>query len=440
METRFVNAKTAIAHLAPAADAEGHDRRSGILIFGDEVDATHKVQHGRRLVQFRGRKTWIDDDKLGEERSLECYFIDVGTGDSTFIVTPAGKKILIDGGLNRRALGFLAWKYRLHKTDEALDLDLLVLSHADDDHLAGLAPILSDPRIRVHRIVHSGIAKFNAPAMPTGIGDVGVVNGQKVLLTRHHTLDDLRTSDLSSDYRTFYQAIRRERVDYQAVDSTTPPLQLGDPEVQIEVLGPRLVPDPATGAAYLPWLGSEGKTINGHSVVLRLTYRDVTILLPGDINQAGARHLMEDRHLRELLPAHVFKAPHHGSHDFEPAWLELVRPQISVISSGDDRDHGHPRAVFTGAIGRVSRSQAPLVFSTEIGGRFVELSAAQPDTPPAGAPEGERASRYERPARLFKRSLHGMINVRTDGRDLYAARRVAASYQWESYGPVRACA
>ena len=35
---------------------------------------------------------------------------------------------------------------------------------------------------------------------------------------------------------------------------------------------------------------------------------------------------------------------------------------------------------------------------------------------------------------LFKRRLHGMINVRTDGKQIYAARRVAAGYMSEYYG------
>ncbi len=37
---------------------------------------------------------------------------------------------------------------------------------------------------------------------------------------------------------------------------------------------------------------------------------------------------------------------------------------------------------------------------------------------------------------LYKRRLYGMVNVRTDGQELYAARRVAAGYWWESYGPL----
>ena len=37
----------------------------------------------------------------------------------------------------------------------------------------------------------------------------------------------------------------------------------------------------------------------------------------------------------------------------------------------------------------------------------------------------------------FKKVLSGIINVRTDGEDIYAARRVRAGYQWELYGPIR---
>ena len=43
-----------------------------------------------------------------------------------------------------------------------------------------------------------------------------------------------------------------------------------------------------------------------------------------------------------------------------------------------------------------------------------------------------------RGARLFKKRLNGMINVRTDGKNLYAMRRVTAGYWWESYGPIKA--
>ncbi|MBK8257996.1 MAG: hypothetical protein IPK82_35690 [Polyangiaceae bacterium] len=434
MMTRYINAKTATAYQNSEKGPDGHDKQAGTLIFGDEVTHENRVENGRRLIQFRGYEKWVDDSKLGDERALEIYFIDVGTGDATWIVTPAGKTILIHGGLNRRALGFLAWKYRLHKTGRELDVDLMVLTHPDDDHLHGLAPIIGDPQVRVHRVVHSGIATFANSKAP--LGKVVTVDNHKYLVGLHDGITDLAPNELSTEYRDFYEAVRREETKYGAVNSDTGEIDIGDSNVKIEVLGPRLIQDPKHHQACLPWLGSEGKTVNGHSVVMRLTYKNVSVLLPGDINEAGAKHLLADGAIASKLDAHVFKAPHHGSHDFLPEFISLARPQIAVISSGDDRDHGHPRAVFTGAIGRASRSDTPLVFSTEIAGRFVEAGGWKED---AGR-EKVTYGRLAKPAALFKRNLHGMINVRTDGTCLYAARRVAASYQWEAYGPMEAMA
>jgi len=140
----------------------------------------------------------------------------------------------------------------------------------------------------------------------------------------------------------------------------------------------------------------------------------------------------------------VLKAPHHGSHEYEPDFLDAVRPQITIISSGDDPDHGHPRAIYVGATGHHSRSSQPLVFSTEIAASFADSAVQVP-----GDGEDTLASDSElngvdlthpdagtQIRHLFKRRLHGMINVRTDGVHLYAARRVTAGYWWESYGPI----
>lgn len=441
MKTRFVNVKTTNAYEAPGCDAEGHDKRAGVLIFGDEVAIAGHSEGDRCLVDVRGRSAWVKEADLCDQRALECYFIDVGTGDSTFIVTPGGKKILIDGGLNRRARGFLTWKYRLDEVDQDLDIDLLVLTHADDDHLAGLAPIISHPRIHIARIIHSGIATY--AEAPTTLGSKSTGKGEKYLLTHHSELSELAAPTLSPGFRKFYDAVARAKIRYHAVDSTTPDLDIGDPAVRLEVLGPRLVTNPSNGQPCHAWFGKDSETINGNSVVLRLTYKDVSVLLPGDINRDGALHLLADPEIKRRISAHVLKAPHHGSHEFARQFLDLVRPQISIISSGDDRDHGHPRAVFLGAVSRSSRSEAPLVFATEIAANFSEIGASRPQGEDGGVEEdregGDARAADAVSRRLFKRRLHGMINIRTDGTNLYAARRVAASYVWEAYGPMPAC-
>jgi len=159
----------------------------------------------------------------------------------------------------------------------------------------------------------------------------------------------------------------------------------------------------------------------------------VRILFSGDINIEGGEHIMANPVVASKLDSHVFKTPHHGSHEFHYPFLAAVRPQISVISSGDSPDHGHPRANFIGAVGMASRSKAPLVFSTEIAATFID--AHEIDLSNVVPPNTLRDEDLKK-ARLFKKKLHGMINVRTDGTNIYAMRRVNAGYWWESYGPI----
>jgi competence protein ComEC len=428
MATSFVTRKTSRFE---AADV---NETNLVLIFGDEVETIGDQPPDKVKAKFRGHEGYIKKDALGPDPALEIYFIDVGQGDSTFIVTPGRKKILIDGGINARARGFLAWKYRLDELHVPVDIDLLVLSHADEDHLKGLVPIVSHPLINVRKVVHSGIACFPAGVYETELGKLDA--GKQYLLTRHDGLKGLSGLSLTPDFERWRKALEAEGVEYEAVCSATRTIDTGDPLVTIDVLGPCL--DTLNGQPVFRWFDDKPHTINGHSVVLRLTYDDVSVLLSGDVNAASQKCMLADRTLAGKLDAHIFKAPHHGSREFDYDFLKAVRPQISVISSGDDRDHGHPRAVFIGSIGLASRPPEPLVFSTEIAGNFVEVKdpgqpAAQP-SPAAGATPGERAD--SRARLTFKRRLHGMINVRTDGRKMYAARRVAAPYQWESYGPL----
>ena len=133
------------------------------LIFGDEVDSTEQLVGDKERVVYRRRVGLVKKNQLMLKHPLEMYFVDVGQGDSTFIVTPGGKKILIDGGSGNEAFQFLVWKYRLDEEDSTgVDIDLLVLTHADGDHIKGLAAIIEHDLIRVHEIVHSGIAKFSS--------------------------------------------------------------------------------------------------------------------------------------------------------------------------------------------------------------------------------------------------------------------------------------
>jgi beta-lactamase superfamily II metal-dependent hydrolase len=414
----------------------GDDGETMYLIFGEEVE--HLSESGdASTVKYRGRTGSVSTAALAGDPTLECYFLDVGQGDSTLIVTPGRKRILIDGGKSPargragQAEQSLTWMYRLDEVDEPVVIDLLVITHADEDHIGGLVNLVLNRLITVKRVVHSGIATYDAPNPDD---DLGVRDGD-LLITTHDSLDDLDAPSqhpLSKQFLAWKTALELEGVEYGRVQAGGE-IDVGDPAVTIRVLGP--IPDELpSGEVALEWLGDKSHTINGHSVVMSLEYKNARVLLPGDVNKEGSARLLADAWSAQHLDAHVLKAPHHGSHEFAPEFLEAVRPQVTSISSGEIPDHGHPRANFLGAVGKYSRSDEPLLFSTALSALF---GAAGWDEEQAVVDANADSTSEENAVRreLFRRLLPGIINVRTDGEELFAATRVQAQYWWATFGP-----
>ncbi len=430
---QFLDKKT---HYFYFVDAGGKRQRY-VLIFGDEVeplDGNAPSGPGYSRVRYRGRVGEWRPPPLRHDRSLEMYFLDVGQGDAAFIVTPTGTKILVDGGLRERALGFLIWKYRLDlDTSDDVVIDHLFLSHADLDHVEGLIPVLEHPRISVLNIHHNGIAQF-ASGFNTPIGHR---TSDDRLVTIHDTVADLDGCDLASGsharFAEWISAVAASGASYHRRDRHDGVLDIGDPDVTVEIVGPVLEAD-----GSLRWFSDKSHTINGHSLVFRLTHGAVRSFFSGDLNRHGSKQLLAQPNAELDLNAHIFKAPHHGSSEFSEELLETVNPMITVVSSGEIPDHGHPRADFLGTIGHAGRGTNPLLFSTELAALFVDIGEA----PAHDAPDRPADIRFSTgdgktdAHRLFKKLLPGIINVRTDGQHIYAFRRVHQSYQWESYGPL----
>jgi hypothetical protein len=231
-----------------------------------------------------------------------------------------------------------------------------------------------------------------------------------------------------------------------------------DRSVQIEVLGP--AQERLDGKPALRRFGGksdDGKTKNGHSVVLRLVYRNVRLLLGGDLNIPAEEYLL--RHhtgrdprstdlaerealiaaARTVFEADVAKACHHGSSDFSDLLLQAVNPLATVISSGDDEPHAHPRPDALGAVGKHGRGQRPLVFSTELARstkddrkdpsklrdqlRLLIQARVEAETDE----ERESAqSALETTLAQLERSVavYGLINLRTDGEKVLLAQKL----------------
>ena len=85
------------------------------------------------------------------DTKLKVSFLDVGQGDAILIRTPSGQQILIDGGPNPDTVCQQLGK-KLPFWDKSLDM--VVLTHSDDDHLVGLMGVLED--YKVGQVVESG--------------------------------------------------------------------------------------------------------------------------------------------------------------------------------------------------------------------------------------------------------------------------------------------
>jgi len=85
---------------------------------------------------------------------------------------------------------------------------------------------------------------------------------------------------------------------------------------------------------------------NNNSVVMRLTYGQVSLLLPGDIEAEVEQTLVgaiRESPLPTPLQSTVLKVPHHGSCSATTqAFLDAVDPELVVISVGADNRFGHP--------------------------------------------------------------------------------------------------
>ena len=219
---------------------------------------------------------------------LHVVFLDVGQGDAIFIQTPSGRQVLVDGGPSEMVL-----LSQLGRQMPFWDrtLDMMILTHPDTDHVTGLVPVLE--RYQVDTVIFR---------------EVG-----------HE----------SEVYEYWLQALQAEGAMVYSGESGLR-LML-DEGLEMVVLHP--------GAELV---GGSARSTNNNSIVTRLTYGQVSMLLPGDIEaQVEHRLVMEEA----TLASTVLKAAHHGgcsstTHKF----LDAVGPAVVVISVGADNDFGHPCA------------------------------------------------------------------------------------------------
>lgn len=232
---------------------------------------------GLLILTYQEIRTWPDG-------SLHTYVLDVGQGDSIFLISPSGKQILMDGGPDLSALEGIAG----HMSFFDRTIDLLVLSHPDLDHIASFPEITE--RYRIGAILLSGI-------------DTQQPQYQK-LLTR----------------------IAEKNI----------PVIIADPKQDI------VFEDGLTLDVVWPEnaFGTQPKRENDASVVIRVLYKEGSMLLTGDIEKKAEEGILKTG---ADIRSNILKVAHHGSKtSTSTGFLLAVDPDLAVISAGKENLFGHP--------------------------------------------------------------------------------------------------
>jgi competence protein ComEC len=210
---------------------------------------------------------------------FRCTFLAVGHGGCTIIETADGRRLLYDAGamagpeVTRRHIAPFLWHRGIRR------LDHVFVSHADLDHFNGLPALLE---------------RF----------DVGQITWTPSFAER-------RTEAV----RHVVQDVERRRIPTRVVKSGD---QIDVGEVTMEVLHP-----PAHGPA-----GVE----NFRSMVLLMRYRNLSMLLTGDLEGPGLERVLN----LPAVPLDVLMAPHHGSRSANiPELAMWARPKVVVSCQGE---------------------------------------------------------------------------------------------------------
>ncbi|UCG69206.1 MAG: MBL fold metallo-hydrolase [Thermoplasmata archaeon] len=390
-------------------------------------------------VKTFGLTGWVPIKDTRKDEGFKAFFIDVGQGDSCLIEIP-DKALLIDGGRNSNVHRYLTkWKYRwLLDKGYDVEMDAIVVSHFDFDHFGGLTSLIKHPRFKIGTIYHNGIARFkrsqkDRPAKydeQLGTTDAkgkprikptilktsfSTINDAKKLLE-----EDKRNHCLMPKFRDFLKAVveaknqnRLKKLERLTIDEKDLNKKFkyltgftSKNKLQIEVIGP-VVKGKGKNLKY-NWFEDYSHTVNGNSVVVVVRYKDIELLLGGDLNIPSENHLIESYKPKNPFRVDVAKACHHGASEFTIEFMKKVSPYATVISSGDNESYAHPRADSLGCAGRYSRGNRPKVFSTEL------------------------ARSYKSPDEIH----YGLINMRSDGNNallaqMFEAKRVKD--MWDSY-------
>nr|WP_031424845.1 ComEC/Rec2 family competence protein [Exiguobacterium sp. NG55] len=223
--------------------------------------------------------------------SIKVHYIDIGQGDAIYIKMPSGEDVIIDGGNKGKGDAIVAY-LKKQKVD---DIEVLISTHPDADHIGGLDEILDAYRVE----------NVYAPKV------------------KHTT----------QAYKDFLQAVKRE-------GKTIKTAQMG---VSLPIKG--------VSAKFVgPVKSYSNSDLNNWSAVLHVTYKKNTFLFTGDAEHVAEKDMMAKK---QTLRADVLKVGHHGAKtSTSSTFLNVVKPKYAILSVGKN-SYGHPTSEVVTNLKRV---------------------------------------------------------------------------------------
>ncbi|MBU0535209.1 MBL fold metallo-hydrolase [Patescibacteria group bacterium] len=220
------------------------------------------------------------------QTGFSMEFVDVGQGDSIYITTKHGKKILIDGGDNYTIDYELAKKMPFY----SCNLDVVILTHPHYDHLNGLNRILN--RCKISTLMFNDV-DFSSKGFSDFKETSKKINAKNLFKGDEFEIDD----------------------------------------VSFKVLWPSK-----------EFTQQKGADINDTSIVLFVDYGDFEAFLLGDVNDSTLSNL-DLSSIKPLIAGDLeaIKVSHHGSkYGLDEQFYLDLKPRNCIIEVGKDNKFGHP--------------------------------------------------------------------------------------------------
>lgn len=223
---------------------------------------------------------------------LTITCLDIGQGDCCVLKMPGGENFLIDGGSSNKKNTAVCQILPYLKNQGIATLDGIFVSHTDQDHISGIEELL----------------ELCAQNLAT-------------VRVKNLILPDWNTT--GEEYEKLKMLAEQTGILVQTAREGN---LLKTKEAQIEILAPEN--------------GADGSDTNEDGMVMEVHFGKFRGLFTGDIGAETEKKLLDSMEDVDFL-----KVAHHGSkYSTCQGFLDVVSPEIAVVSCSAKNTYGHPSA------------------------------------------------------------------------------------------------